>query len=368
MIQTLIVDDSALARDILRDFLEAEGSFKIIGEAADGEEGIEKILALHPDLVTLDVEMPKKNGLEVIKAVMQKTFVPIVVISSQDTAKTAYEATLLGALEFYAKDTFTASLSPDKQRQIYETLKRISGVKAQQCSAAAVAAMPQPLPGSVPVEKSGDSQLHAAMQSHAAMHVQNSVAKRKVDMVVIASSTGGPKALSKFCALLPADFPVPIVIVQHNSTGFDKSFAQWLDTYTPLAVKVAEEGEVPKAGTIYIAQTDRHLLVRGSAGQSCTLYHNDEEPDNNQKPSANILFKTAAQSLKQSVISVVLTGMGSDGASGTQEVRKMGGITLAQNEETSLIYGMPKAAAETGCVDIVLPLEKIPEELVRLTQ
>ena len=338
MIHTLIVDDSALARDILRDFLESDGSFKIIGEAADGEEGIEKILSLRPDLVTLDVEMPKKNGLEVIKAVMQHSFVPIVVVSSQDTAKIAYEATLLGALEFYAKDTFSASLSPEKQQQIYATLKRISGVKAQQNhspAAPVVCAKPQ---------------------------------KRKIDMVVIASSTGGPKALSRFCSLLPGDFPVPIVIVQHNSTGFDKSFAQWLDTYTPLSVTVAQEGDTPKPGVIYIAQTDRHLMLRGRAGQDCVLCYNDDEPENNQKPAADVLFRTAAESLKQSVISVVLTGMGNDGAAGTQAIRKMGGITLAQDEETSLIYGMPKAAAETGCVDIVLPLERIPEELIRVTQ
>jgi two-component system chemotaxis response regulator CheB len=376
MIHTLIVDDSALARDILRDFLEADGNFKIIGEAADGEEGIEKILSMNPDLVTLDVEMPKKTGLEVIKAVMQETFVPIVVISSQDTAKTAYEATLLGALEFYAKDTFTATLSPEKQKQIYETLKRISSVKAQRNYGSAMpetlrAEQTPPVPAQEAAPWPGNVQDQTGFMPHTEFHPagQNPAGeKRKIDMVVIASSTGGPKALSKFVSFLPENFPVPIVIVQHNSTGFDKSFAQWLDTHTALKVKVAEEGEIPRPGTIYIAQTDKHLLLQGSAGKDCILCYNDDEPDNNQKPAANILFKTAAQSLKQSVISVVLTGMGSDGASGTQEIRKMGGITLAQDEETSLIYGMPKAAAETGCVDKILPLEKIPEELIRLTQ
>jgi two-component system chemotaxis response regulator CheB len=157
------------------------------------------------------------------------------------------------------------------------------------------------------------------------------------------------------------------VIVQHNSSGFDKSFAQWLGTYAALKVKLAEEGEIPKPGTVYIAQTDKHLELRLTGGQM-SLRYNDDEPENNQKPAADVLFRTAAESPKQSVVSVVLTGMGSDGGEGTRKIKEMGGITLAQDEASSLIYGMPKAAAETGCVDIVLPLDLIPPELVRLTK
>ena len=337
MINTLIVDDSALARDILRDFLTVDKNFRIIGEAADGEEAIQKILSLNPDLVTLDIEMPKKNGLEVIEAVIKQTSVPIVVVTSHDTAKTAYEATVRGALEFYSKSTFTASLTPEKRREIYETLKRISGVKAQKnITTVEPVLLRQP-------------------------------EKREIRAVVIASSTGGPKALSTFFSLLPGDFSVPIVIVQHNSSGFDKSFAQWLDTFTPLNVKVAEEGEIAGHGTVYIAETDKHLELRLTADKLCLCYNNDE-PENNQKPAADVLFRTAAESLKQSVISIVMTGMGSDGAAGTQKIRETGGITVAQDEGSSLIYGMPKAAVETGCVDMVLPLERISEELVKLTK
>ena len=338
MINTLIVDDSALVRDILRDFLEGDTNFKIIGEAEDGEEAVEKILSLNPDLVTLDIEMPKMNGLEVIEVVMKKVFVPIVVISSHDTAKNAYEATIRGALEFYSKELFSASLCPAKRQEIYETLKRISSIKAWNVT-----------PSFEP-------------------SLQSPAAKREIRAVVIASSTGGPKALSRFFSLLPGDFSVPIVLVQHNSSGFDKSFAQWLGTYTTLNVKLAEDGEVLTSGTVYIAATDKHLGLRKADGAGCCLYYNDDEPENNQKPAADILFRTAAEVFGQSVISVVLTGMGCDGAQGTQKVREMGGITLAQDEESSLIYGMPKTAVETGCVDIVLPLDRIAEELVRLTK
>jgi two-component system chemotaxis response regulator CheB len=356
MINTLIVDDSPLARDILRDFLEGDGNFNIIGEAVDGEDGVQKILSLNPDLVTLDIEMPKMNGLEVIETVMKKTSVPIVVITSHDTAKNAYEATVKGALEFYPKDTFTASLTPQKQQQIYETLKRISSVKT------AWKKTPEPGVEAVDAVTANDVALNAN-----ALSENRIIEKRKIDAVVLASSTGGPKALSSFFSLLPGDFPVPIVIVQHNSSGFDKSFAQWLGSYTALKVKLAEEGENPKPGTVYIAQTDKHLELRLTGGQM-TLCYNDDEPENNQKPAADVLFRTAAESLKQSVISVVLTGMGSDGGAGTRKIREMGGITLAQDEATSLIYGMPKAAAETGCLDMALPLDMIPSELVRLTE
>ncbi|MDR2922793.1 MAG: chemotaxis-specific protein-glutamate methyltransferase CheB [Treponema sp.] len=353
MINTLIVDDSALARDILRDFLEGDGNFKIIGEAVDGEDGVQKILSLNPDLVTLDLEMPKMNGLEVIETVMKQTSVPIVVVTSHDTAKNAYEATVKGALEFYPKDTFSASLTPERQKEIYETLKRISGVKAAWKKNGEAAPLA--------IESAAADAVTASLQNRI-------VEKRKIDAVVLASSTGGPKALSSFFPLVPSDFPVPIVIVQHNSSGFVKSFAQWLGAYTALKVKLAEEGETPKPGTVYIAQTDKHLELRLTDVGQMILRYNDDEPENNQKPAADVLFRTAAESLKQSVISVVLTGMGSDGAAGTRKIREMGGITLAQDEGSSLIYGMPKAAAETGCVDIVMPLDMIPAELARLTQ
>ena len=346
MINTLIVDDSSMVRDILRDFFEEDENFKIIGEAADGEDGVEKILSLNPDLVTLDLEMPKMNGLEVIEAVMKKISVPIVVITSHDTAKTAYEATLRGALEFYPKDLFTSNLTPEKRKEILETLKRISGVKSRKTQTAAEPSLTEP--GGVGA-------------------ADPAPAKQIIHAVVIASSTGGPKALSRFFSFLPGNFPVPIIAVQHNTSGFDESFAQWLGGFTSLKVKLAEEAEIPKQGTVYIAQTGKHLELRTS-GQDLCLRYTNAKAENNQKPAADVLFRSAAESLKQSVISVVLTGMGSDGALGTRTIRETGGITLAQDEKSSLIYGMPKAAAETGCVDRILPLDRIPEELVRLTK
>jgi two-component system chemotaxis response regulator CheB len=333
MIKTLIVDDSALVRSILKDFLESDGDFTVIGEAENGREGVEKAQTLDPDLITMDIEMPMMTGLEAIEEIKKTFSIPIVVISTHDTAKTAYEATVKGALEFYAKDIFTSAMDPLQRTQILDTLKHISGIKGK---------VPRHLVPRPPCWP-------------------RTVAARKIRSVVIASSTGGPKALNLLCTALPGDCPVPIILIQHNTSGFDKGFVQWLNDCTPLEVRLAEEGEIPVEGRIYVAPTDKHLLIEQKG-----FVFDDGEIVNNQKPAADVLFKSAAAYYKNGVISVVLTGMGIDGAEGTRYIKEAGGITIAQDEETSLIYGMPRAAVETGCVDMILPLDKIAQRLILL--
>jgi len=181
--------------------------------------------------------------------------------------------------------------------------------------------------------------------------------------VVIASSTGGPKALSQLCGDLPPGFKAPVIIVQHNSSGFDKGFAQWLGGAAKLKVSIAEDGGLPEKGRIYIAPTDRHLVISGGR-----FKYDDGESENNQKPAADVLFRSAAGEWGADLVSVVLTGMGADGAAGTRSVKQAGGVTIAQDEESSMIYGMPRAAFETGCVDKVLPLDKIAGALAGLTE
>jgi two-component system chemotaxis response regulator CheB len=335
VIRTLIVDDSSVVRSILRDFLESDGEFTVAGEAENGKEGIEKARVLNPDLITMDIEMPVMSGLEATQEIRKILSVPVVVISTHDTARMAYEATVKGAMEFYSKDMFTAEMNPLKRFQILETLKQIVGTGNR-----------RPMAGDL---RGGGA--------------EKAVKKRMILAVVIASSTGGPKALTRLCSALPGEFPVPIMLVQHNTSGFDRGFVQWLNDYTPLDVKIAEAGEFPQSGKVYVAPTDTHLLVdtRG-------FVFDDGEMVNNQKPAADLLFKSAAALFGQGLISVVLTGMGADGAEGTRFVRNAGGITIAQDEGTSLIYGMPKVALNTGCVDMVLPLDCIAPRLVELAK
>ena len=342
MIRVLIVDDSPLVRTIIRDFLESEGTFTVVGEAGNGLEALQMARLLDPDLITMDIEMPVMDGLEAIEGIMKTMNIPVVVIAAKNTAKNVYEAAIKGALEFYAKVNFTGFLSEEKRKDILASLKRISGIKGRQ--------KPRVMPEQGP-ERTAEAHNSRSRELWG----------REIRGVVIAASTGGPKALMSLCAALPADFPVPVVLVQHNSSGFDTGFVQWLNDYTPLKVKLAEEPEAPAGGKLYVAPTDKHLTLVG--GRFLFDYG---KPVNNQKPSADILFKSAAKCWGPGTISVVLTGMGYDGAEGTRYIRQAGGITIAQDEDSSMIYGMPKAAFDTGCVDMVLPLEKIPRQLIDL--
>ncbi|MDR2747048.1 MAG: response regulator [Treponema sp.] len=339
MFNVLIVDDSSLVRSILRDFLEGSGKFKVVAEAENGREGLEKTIALNPDLVTMDIDMPVMNGLDAIGEIRKNLATPIVVISTQDTARAAYEATARGAVEFYSKDVFTAAMPADKRARILDTLVHVSGIK-----------------GKLPVLRDGRFSFD---ESPAPGKPRKPAADRKPEAVVIGVSTGGPKALCSIFGALQGDFPLPIILVQHNSSGFDRGFAQWLKDYTALDVWLAGERERPVPGRVHIAPTDRHLLV----GKDGAFIFDDGPPVNNQKPAADLLFKSAADYYGAALISLVLTGMGCDGAEGTRAVKGAGGLTMAQDERSSMIYGMPRAAWETGCVDMVVALDLIPRQL-----
>jgi two-component system chemotaxis response regulator CheB len=332
MIKTLIVDDSILVRSIIRDFLVSDGSFEIIGEAENGIEAVTQAQLLNPDLITMDIEMPVMDGLQAISEIKKNMSTAIVVFSTHDTAKMVYDAVVSGAFEFFSKEILSSQTSASQREQIFNTLKHITGIKAR-----------------------------APARQKAAKEAQ--IMPRRIDAVVIASSTGGPKALCQLCAEIPKEFSAPIVLVQHNTTGFDKGFVQWLDGYTPLHVCLAEEAVTPVKGNLYVAPTDRHLLLDKKGFQ-----FDDGEPVNNQKPAADVMFKSAADLYGESLVSVVLTGMGSDGAGGTRYVKNAGGITIAQDEASSMINGMPQAAVDTGCVDITLPLDKIAQRLTFLAQ
>jgi two-component system chemotaxis response regulator CheB len=331
MIKTLIVDDSPLVRSILRDFLESEGSFEIIDEAENGQDGVDKAKSCNPDLITMDYEMPVMNGLEAIVEIRKFSSCGIAVISTHDTAKMAYEAAVKGAHEFFAKDSFTSQMSDRHRSEIFDTLKHIANIKKK-----------------LPAQQKNEE--------------QTDTVQRKINCIVIASSTGGPMALSQLFSALPENFPVPILLVQHNTSGFDKGFVQWLDGYSQLNVQLAEEGIYPAKGNVYIGPTDKHLIV-GTAG----IAFDNSDPVCSQKPAADILFKSAAEHYGSSLISIVLTGMGDDGAEGTRFVKKAEGITIAQDENTSMIFGMPQAAIKTGCVDMILPLNEIAQKIIALT-
>jgi len=332
MIKTIIVDDSPLVRSILKDFLESEGSFEIIAEAENGVDAVSKAGQFNPDLITMDYHMPLMNGLDAIEEIRKFSTCGIVMISTHDTAKMAYDATVKGAHDFFAKDIFTTSMSDRQRSEIFNTLKQISNIKKKAPTL---------------TENVKDT----AKSSH------------KISCIVIAASTGGPMALCQLCSGLPADLRVPILLVQHNTSGFDKGFVEWLDGYANIKVLLAENDIIPSKGNLYVAPTDKHLVI-GEKG--IDFDHGD--PINNQKPAADLLFKTAAKVYGSELVGVVLTGMGNDGSDGVRYIKEAGGITISQDEASSMIYSMPMSALQTGCIDIVLPLDQIANKLVSLTK
>lgn len=339
MIRCLIVDDSPTFRMVLKEILTADKRFEVVGEAADGQEAIDLCRALKPDVMTLDVNMPGRSGYEVIREVMGSPHpVPILVISAAaDDAsdQVTFQALSLGALEVMGKPR---AGDPARMARDAETLRSavrvVAGVKT--------------------ITRFPSSTVHSAPELEERPPPQ---------CVGIAASTGGPAALEVILKGLPAGFPVPILVVQHIAEGFTAGFVSWLDDCAALRVKVAEHGELLSAGTVYVAPDNHHLLT--SMGR---VRLSAESPRvRGFRPSATVLFTAMARDYGARGLGLVLTGMGDDGALGLKLMRDRGGHVLAQDEATSVVWGMPKAALDCGAASRTLALEQMAPALIRLT-
>lgn len=330
-IKLLIVDDSILIRRILTDILQKDEQIQVIGTARDGEDALEKVARLKPDVVTMDVEMPKMNGLTALRRIMQTNPTPVVMIS----ALTQREALLtLKALEMGAVDYVPKGQSPLEMNTMQEEL--ISKIKT---AASANLAPARPV-----------------LQAHYA-----STNTRSEKVISIAASTGGPAALTKVLTALPAESP-PVLIVQHMPKGVTKLFAEGLNQRCRFAVKEAQEGDLVMQGLALVAPGGVHMVVTKEKRVHLTV----DPPVNYVRPAADVLMQSVAQVYGAKNVGVVLTGMGSDGAMGIKAIKQHGGTTIAQDEKTSVVYGMPYVAFQTGCVDLVAPLDAIPGELVKI--
>jgi len=325
-IRVLIVEDSAFKRNAIKDILESDPEIEVVGMAENGKSGIARAAALRPDVITMDIAMPVMDGVEAITRIMQETPIPIIIVSTLDN-KTIIGALSAGAMDFVSNDQALELMA----RELTEKVKIASKVKPLR----RMNLKPQPAP--VPVGQSA------------------------LKIVIIGSSTGGPQALQIFLSRLPPDFRGCILIVQHMSKGFIEGLAEWLQSATRLEVKVAKPGDGVKAGAVYFAPDDCNMELQKDGKfifthvQTGYFY-----------PSANILMQSAAHSYGKNVIGVIMTGMAQDGVKGIKDIKLAGGTTIAQDEATSVIFGMNKIAIETGFVDRVVPLEKISEELVKI--
>lgn len=319
-IRVLVADDSAVFRQLLTAVLEQDPEVEVAGVATNGLQVLELVSRLHPDVVTLDLEMPVLDGLSTLQALMRRTPVPVVVLSAHSAtgAEVALRALELGAVDVEAK----------------------------------------------PVGQwSGAGLWHLVQKVKAAARSRARPSRRRgpARMVAVASSTGGPSALQELFARLPA-LPVPVVVVQHMPGGFTRSLAKRLDEAGAMRVEEAEDGAEPHPGVAYVAPGGKQLALE--RGRWTVL---EPKPTDVLKPCADFTFATVAEPFAP-VLAVVLTGMGKDGLEGCRRVKRTGGRVIAQNEETSVVYGMPRAVVEAGVADYVLPLERIPEEIARLVE
>ena len=356
MIRVLVVDDSATARALLVSILTAEPDIRVVGEATTGRDAVDMAGRLTPDLITMDVHMPVMDGLDATKQIMIQSPRPIIIVSSavRSDVELSLEAMRAGALMVMAKPEGPASPGfADERRQFVSMVRAMSQVKVVRRH------------GNVsPYTMNTPSARPAASPPTRGIGVGGA---RTIRLVAIGASTGGPAAIRTILADLPHDFAVPIFLVQHIARGFSAGLADWLEHDTPLRVKLAELGEPAVPGTVYIAPDDKHLGVQVDGRGDLRVLLDRSPPVGAFRPSASFLFHSAGDSLGAGVLAVILTGMGDDGVSGLRTLKARAGRVLAQDEATSVIYGMPREAVRAGVVDATLPLTAIARRLVELT-
>ncbi|HEX4486132.1 MAG TPA: chemotaxis response regulator protein-glutamate methylesterase [Terriglobales bacterium] len=347
-IKVFIADDSAFMRTALGRMIDSDPTMMVCGSAQSGQEALDKIGKLQPDVVTLDVEMPGLNGLETLKRIMRDSPRPVIMVSSltQEGAETTLEALELGAFDYLPKQSSFVSLDIVKIRD-----DLIAKVKAAAESGKRRKMMPKVAPGAA----------KTAVPAKTAHHVP-------ATMVALGTSTGGPKALQEILPMLPGDLAVPVVIVQHMPKGFTGPFARRLDTLCKVTVREAEQNDQLEAGTVYIAPAGQHLtFARRSANSKATIRLGPLPENSLHMPSVDVMMLSAAETFKSLCMGVILTGMGADGAKGMGAIQKEGGITVGQDEASCTVYGMPRSAAEMGVVQRVVPLQQVPEQIMQIT-
>ncbi len=340
-IDILVVDDSPLMRRLITHLLESDPGLRVVATAADGYEAIQKVEAIRPDVVTLDIDMPRMNGLDALQQIMKRAPTPVIMFSGVKDGAAVVRALELGAIEFVSKPSGTISIDVYKVREeLINKIKLATMVNLDRVmSDIGLVALPVTPPCSPAVECRW--------------------------VLAIGASTGGPKAVGSLLRRLPADLPASVLIVQHMPAGFTASFAKRLNQCSPLHVVEAKDGQEMMIGSAYVAPGGVHTIVEKERG--CPRFHlRDTPPVNSVRPSADVMMASAARLNGFCCVGVLLTGMGSDGADGMAQIKAAGGITLAQDQESSTIFGMPKAAIKRGVVDQILPLSEMPRVIVEV--
>ncbi len=339
-IRVLIVDDSAVVRKALADTLAQDPQIQVVGTAPDPYAAREKILELHPDVLTLDIEMPRMDGLTFLRILQQHYPIPVVVVSSltQSGSQAALAALEAGAVDVVGKPSSSWSIG------------HLGPQLIQKVKAAAAARLRRP-----PLPAASVPPARLSALAHRPGHPWQ--------VILIGASTGGTEAIRAVLTRLPAALP-PILIVQHIPPVFSRAFAQRLAQSCAFEVREAQHGEPIRPGLALLAPGDYHMRLSLSVGQLRVLL-DQSPPVHHTRPAVDPLFNSAASTVGRHATAVLLTGMGSDGAEGMEQIKRAGGVTIAQNEETCVVFGMPRAAIQRGVVDYVVPLQQIPEAILQ---
>ncbi|WP_426235138.1 protein-glutamate methylesterase/protein-glutamine glutaminase [Pseudomonas sp. TWP3-2] len=372
-VKVLVVDDSGFFRRRVSEILSADPSIQVVGTATNGKEAIDQALALKPDVITMDYEMPMMDGITAVRHIMQRCPTPVLMFSSltHEGARVTLDALDAGAVDFLPKNFEDISRNPEKVKQMLcEKVHSISrsNRRFSAYSTPAPAAAPAPTPAPAPAASSYGSHSAPARPAPApaptrtpAASASSPAPKRKsYKLVAIGTSTGGPVALQRVLTQLPGNFPAPIVLIQHMPAAFTKAFAERLDKLCRITVKEAEDGDILRPGLALLAPGGKQMMIDGRG--AVKILPGDERL--NYKPCVDITFGSAAKSYGDKVLAVVLTGMGADGREGARLLKQGGSSIWAQDEASCVIYGMPMAIVKADLADAIYSLDDIGKHLV----
>jgi two-component system chemotaxis response regulator CheB len=347
-IRVLIVDDSAFMRMALSRMIVHDPALCVVGTAASGTEALQKIVSLDPDVITLDVEMPGLDGLETLRRIMAQFPRPVIMVSSATLkdAEPTLNALAAGAFDYVPKELSATSL--DILHIGDDLIAKIKAAAGSRPSKEDLS-LPRKPPRAVELPMPESPPSTAAI-------------------VALGISTGGPKALQEILPALPGDLPVPILVVQHMPAGFTAPFAKRLNNLCAISICEASHGEVVRPGVVYFAPAGFQMTVDGPANSRIAIYLSDKPENQLHVPSADVMMQSVASAFHSQAMGVIMTGMGSDGAQGMNAIHRGGGFTLGQDQASCAVYGMPRVCAEMGILDKVVPLSKIPYEILQATR
>ncbi|MDR6983968.1 two-component system chemotaxis response regulator CheB [Rheinheimera pacifica] len=374
-IRVLVVDDSSFFRRRLTEILAKDGDIDVIDTANNGREAVDKALALKPDVITMDVEMPVLDGISAVREIMQQQRIPILMFSSltHEGAKATFDALEAGAVDFLPKKFEDIARDKDEAGQLLrdrvKAVARKRTLGRQTFSSTPLASRPAPaasdssrLSERPALTRSSFERpkLNERVSSRGAFQASG----KSYKLVAIGTSTGGPVALQRIITALPADFPLPIVLIQHMPAAFTGAFAQRLNSLSKIEVREAQDNDVLRPGVAYLAPGGKQMLLEGN-DNSCRLrIKEDDSPRITFKPSVDITFATAAKVFSDKVLAIVLTGMGADGREGARLLKQQGARIWAQDEASCVVYGMPQAIAAAGLMDEEVSLNEVAARLI----